>query len=274
MRYRIAADSSSNLPAGPELVTVPMKIVTDQQEFTDDHTWQAEQMAAFFAQYKGRSGTSCPNVGDWLEAFGEAEGVFALCLTSNLSGCYNAAVQAKASYEETHPGRRVCCLDSLSTGPEMALVVEKLQGLIRQGLDFDTIEQEIRSYMEKTHLMFLLSSLNNMARNGRVSALTAKAVGLLGIRILGQASREGTLEPLQKCRGQEKGLEALLQQMQQRGFRGGKVRIAHCQNAQGAQSFARLVQQAFPDCDISIGRTTALCSFYAEAGGIMVGFEG
>ncbi len=274
MRFRIAADSSCNLPGGPELVTVPMKIVTDGQEFIDDQSWQPEQMAAYLAQYKGRSGTSCPNVADWLDAFGEAEGVFALCLTSNLSGCYNAAVQAKASYEETYPGRRVCCLDSLSTGPEMALVVEKLQQLIARGLEFDAIEQEIRSYMRSTHLMFLLSSLNNMARNGRVSALTAKAVGLLGIRILGRASEEGTLEPLQKCRGQEKGLQAMLQQMQQMGFRGGKVRIDHCQNEEGAQAFALLVQQAYPGCDISVGTTTALCSFYAETGGIMVGFEG
>ncbi len=274
MRYVITADSSCNLPSGPELVTVPMKIVTDQREFVDDASWQSDEMRAYFTQYKGRSGTSCPNVGDWLEAFGQAEGVFALCLTSNLSGCYNAAVQAKADYEEHHPGRQVCCLDSLSTGPEMALVIEKLQELIRQGLAFDAIEQQIRSYMARTHLIFVLSSLDNMARNGRVSQLTAKAVGLLGIRILGQASTEGTLEPLQKFRGQDKALQAMLTQMQQQGFRGGKVRIAHCQNEAGAQKFAQLVAQAYPGCDISVGQTTALCSFYAEPGGIMVGFEG
>ncbi len=273
MKYKIAVDSSCNLPAGPELFVVPMKIVTEDREFVDDATWQADQMQDFLAHYKGRSGTSCPNVAEWLEAFGEAEGIFALCLTGNLSGCYNAAVQAKASYEEQHPGCRVCCLDSLSTGPEMALIVEKLRELIEAGLDFDTIEREIRSYMERTHLIFLLASLNNMARNGRVSALTAKAVGLLGIRILGRASAEGTLEPLQKCRGQEKGLQALVQQMQQQGFRGGRVRIAHCRNLQGAETLAQMLQGAFPGCDVTICQTSALCSFYAEPGGLMVGFE-
>ncbi len=273
MKYKIAVDSSCNLPAEQGLSVVPMKIVAEDREFVDDASWQAEEMRDFLAHYKGRSGTPCPNVADWLEAFGEAEGVFALCLTSNLSGCYNAAVQAKASYEEQHPGRRVCCLDSLSTGPEMALIAEKLRELIEAGLDFDAIQQEIRSYMERTHLLFLLASLNNMARNGRVSALTAKAVGLLGIRIMGRASTEGTLEPLQKCRGQEKGLQALLQQMQQQGFRGGKVRIAHCQNAQGAGALARMVEEIFPGCDISVCPTTALCSFYGETGGLLVGFE-
>lgn len=276
MSYKIAMDSSSNIldMAGVDFASVPLKIVTDGREFTDDEALDLDGMLDYLSAYKGRSGTSCPNVGEWLDAFGDAEGVFALAITGTLSGCYNACVQAKAVYEETHPGRKVCCLDSLSTGPEMAIIAEKLEELIGAGKDFDTIETEIREYMKTTHLMFTLESLNNMARNGRVSPLVAKACGLLGIRVLGQASAEGTLQPLHKCRGEAKALRMMVEEMKAKGYRGGKVRVVHCRNQKAAETFIGLLKAEFPGCDVTLGKTTALCGFYAEIGGVMVGFEG
>lgn len=275
MTYKIVTDSSANLLAfsGVDFESVPLKIVADEREFVDDAALDLPAMLDYLDGYKGRSGSACPNVGEWVESFGEAEGVFAITITSNLSGCYNAAVQAKTVYEESHPDRRVCVLDSLSTGPEMVLVIEKLQELMDAGCDFDTIEREVREYMTRTHLMFTLECLNNMARNGRVSPIVAKAAGLLGIRILGQASAVGTLEPLHKCRGEAKAIATLLQEMKEKGYKGGKVRVAHCYNPNAAESFIRQLKAEYPDCDVTVGPMTALCSFYAERGGLMAGFE-
>jgi len=250
-----------------------LKIVTDQREYIDNGELPLGQMLAYLESYKGRSGTSCPNVGDWLEAIADADHTFIITITSGLSGCFNSAIQAKAVYEEAHPDRKVCVLDSLSTGPEMILIAEKLAEYSRNGMEFDDAEKAIRQYMTHTHLLFSLASLNNLARNGRVSPLVAKASSLLGIRVVGKASDEGTLQPMQKCRGESKALTAIVKDMQDLGFTGGKVRIAHCCNAQGAESLKTLISNQYPMCDITIAQCTGLCSFYAEKGGILVGFE-
>ena len=275
MKCKIVTDSSVNLFSMEDVdfSSVPLKIITDSREFTDDQKLDLDEMLTYLASYKGRSGTSCPNIHEWLEAFGDADAVFALTITSSLSGCYNAAVQAKEQYEAAYPGRRVCCLDSLSAGPELALIAEKLRELIHSGKSFEQIEAEIRSYMKRTHLIFTLESLNNMAQNGRVSPLVAKACGLLGIRIVGQASDEGTLQPLHKSRGIAKALKIMLSEMKKKGYEGGRLRLVHCKNEPAAQEFLKLVKEEFPDSDASIGKMTALCSFYAETGGIMIGFE-
>lgn len=275
MNYKIVADSTADLLTvnGVDFASVPLKIVTDEREFSDDANLDRDEMLEYLASYKGHSGTSCPSVGDWLEAFGEAEGIFTVAISSGMSGSYNASVQAKTVYEDTHPDRRVCCLDTLTAGPEMVLIVEKLVELIGQGKDFDTIEAEIRAYMHSTHLVFVVESLNNMAKNGRVSHLIAKACGLLGIRILSRASEEGTLQPLHKCRGEKKVLPAMLKEMVDRGFRGGKVRIAHCANPNAAEAFAAMLKEEFPGTDVTVGETRGLCSFYAERGGLLVGYE-
>lgn len=276
MNYIIAADSSANLRSfdGAHFASVPLKIVTSEKEYVDDAALDTAAMLADLAAYNGKSGTSCPNVGEWVDAFGDAEAVFGIAITSNLSGSYNALVQAKEVYEEQYPDRKVCTLDSLSTGPEMALVVEKLKELIDLGLTFEEVEAQIREYMQKTHLLFMLESVDNLAKNGRVSPLVAKAVGFLNIRIVGRASDVGTLQQLHKCRGEKKGMETLLAEMKALGFQGGKVRIAHCCNPTCAQAMENLIRADFPDIESAIIPMTGLCSFYAESGSIMVGFEG
>ena len=275
MKYKIVADSSANLLSceGADFSCVPLKIVTDEKEYVDDASLNISAMLSDLEAYQGKSGTSCPSVGDWLEAFGDSEGVFTVSITSSLSGCYNAAVQAREIYLQNHPDRQVCCLDTLSTGPEMALIVEKLQQLVAAGLEFAEIEAQIRDYMHHTHLLFMLESMNNLAKNGRVSPLIAKAVGFLGIRIVGKASSEGTLEPRHKCRGEKKGLEMMVEELRRHDFRGGKARIAHCDNEVGALTLKRLVLERFPEADITIAPLRGLCCFYGERGCIMLGFE-
>ena len=276
MNVKIVADSSANLPAlaGIAYASVPLKILAGEKEYVDNAALDTEQMVSAMEAYQGRSSTACPSVGEWLEAFGDADYVFTIAITSNLSGSHNAAVQAKDMYEEMHPDRHVCCLDSLSTGPEMVLVAEKLVELLDAGLVFETVEAQVREYMKKTHLLFSLESMDNLAKNGRVSKVAAKAAGILGIRVVGKASDVGTLQQLHKCRGEKKALQTMLEEMVAHGFTGGKVRIAHGLNENGAKALLEVIRSAYPNIEATIVPFGGLCCFYAERGGLMVGFEG
>lgn len=275
MNIKIVADSSANLLTlpGADYESVPLKIVTDCKEYVDDCNLDVPAMLRDLLSYKGRSGSSCPNVGEWLDAFGDAEGVFTLAITRNLSGSHNSALQAKTVYEEKHPGRKVCCLDTLTTGPQLVLMAEKLRELAQKELPFEQIRTAILEYMKDLHLGFMLTSVDNLAKNGRVSPLIAKAVGFLGIRIVGRASEDGTFQQLHKCRGEKKGLESLYKEMKTCGFRGGRVRISHVYNESVAEGLKALILEEYPDCDIAVSTTGALCSFYAEKDGVLVGYE-
>ena len=271
---RIVADSSANLAVnGGSVVSVPLKIITDQKEYVDDANLNTTAMVWDLQAYTGKSSTACPSPQDWLEAFGDAPYVFCIAITSNLSGSCNAATIAKADYEVSFPDRKVCVIDSLSTGGEMELIAEKLQELIAADLSFEEIEQAIHEYQQHTGLMFMLESMQNLANNGRVNKIVAKAAGILGIRAVGKASDVGTLEPMDKCRGEKKALAALADHMVALGYDGGKMRISHCLNPAAAESLKETILAAFPDADVQIRPTGGLCSFYAEKGGMIIGFE-
>ena len=274
-QIKIVADSSADLLCleGVNYATAPLKILAGDREFVDDANLDVAEMVAWFDSYKGKSKTSCPNPGDWIEAFDGADRVFCVTITSGLSGSYNAACVAQQMYESENPGKKVYVIDSLSAGPELVLLIEKLKQWIGEGKSFGDICEQIEYYKKSTGLVFMLASLKNFAANGRVSPAVAKIAGMLGIRIVGKASTQGTLEPMDKSRGEARALEAIMKHMTEEGLQTGKVRIAHCENPQAAQKLAALVKQTFPQAEATIHTLRGLCSYYAEKGGLLIGFE-
>ena len=276
MNYKIVADSSSNVfgLSGVDYAHVPLKILNQGVEYVDVPGLDVFGMLDAMKASREGSSTSCPNVYEWKEAFGDAEAVFAVTITSNLSGAYAAARTAAEDYMEEHPGRRVSVIDTLSVGPEAHLVLDKLVELMAQGLEFDEIDKQVRDYLKTTRLCFSLESIENLARNGRCSMAVAKLVGVMGIRIVGRASDEGTLQQLHKCRGEKKALLAVFDEMKSRGYCGGKVWIDHCLNLNAAMTLKDLIRSEFPDSVVKVGTCMGLCSYYAEHGGLLIGYEG
>ena len=275
MSFRLVADSSSNLFSFPEadFDFVSLKINCEDQEFIDTPELDIAKMNAFLKESRSRSGSSCPNVSDWLASFGDANEIFAVAITSSLSGSYAAAKNAAEEYMTEHPERKVCVIDSLSAGPELQLLIEKIHELDKKGLSFEETEQAARNYLKKTRLAFTLKSLNNLAKNGRVSVAVATLAGVLGIQLVGAASEEGTLQPLHKCRGEARSLACVFETMKEAGYAGGKAVISHCLNLPAAEKLKELICRVFPDASVRLVPTGGLCSFYAETGGLLVGYE-
>ncbi len=271
---KIVADSSSNVYKLKDTAysCVPLKVNIGSTEYTDTIDADVSAMTQELKTTNEKTSTSCPNIFDWQESFAGADNIFALTITSKLSGSYASCVNAKNQFCEANPNTKIHIIDTLSTGPEMKLIIEKLEELIKKNLDFETIIEKIEDYRKNTHLFFCLESLINLARNGRVSPAVARIAGILGIRVVGKAT-DGTLEPLSKPRGEKKAIIQLYESIKTTGYHGGKIRIAHCENEPFAQSLKEMILKDFPDADIEITACGVLCSYYAESGGVLVGVE-
>ena len=276
MSYVIISDSSSDLitHTAENYSCVPLKIITDNKEYVDDADLNLGEMIEDLKKYKGKSRSSCPNAEDWLSAMQGYDTVFCVTITSGLSGSNNTANIALKEYLDENPDAKGYVVDSLSAGPEVALLVEKLATLLGEGLDFETAKTKIEEYKATTHLTFCLESLRNLANNGRVSGAVAKIAGILGIRIVGVASLEDTLEVCEKARGAEKALSSLIKNIESNGYCGGRMRIHHCRALGNANAVADRIRERYPDAEIIMHETGALCSFYAEEGGLLIGYEG
>ena len=272
MKYSIVVDSSANLVKEEGIKSVPLKIIAGDHEFYDDAKLDVEAMANYMSSYKGRSQTSCPNVNEYLEAFDEDEYIFALAISSKLSGSYNAGRLAVEQYLEAHPERHAYIFDTLSTGPSMKMYVDKIKECAETGMSFEEIIETVENYKNETDILYSLESLNNLANNGRVSKIVASGAGLLGIRIIG-GSDGGAIKAKFKIKGEKRTLNKMFEDMQELGYRGGKVYIDTCFNEDAAKEMESKIHAIYPDAFVKIGLCGGLCSFYAEKGGVIVAFE-
>ena len=274
VKYQIVSDSASDLLelADINFSTVPLHIVVDGTDFADDARLSVPNLLDKLRNGKS-STTACPSPDDWITAFHDADRVFCVTITSGLSGSYNSAVIAKDIYEEKHPDRKVYIIDSLATGSKMVMLCEKLRELVLAGHDAEEIYRQIKEYNEHCFLYFALASLDNLAKNGRVSPILAKGIKILGIRIVGTASTEGMLEPLSKCRGDKRSIPAIIEFMKEKGYQGGRVVITHNGNHEAAMELKRQLKTTFGTRSGEIHRTRGLCSYYAEPGSIMLAFD-
>lgn len=275
MKRKIVADSSCDMWElnGIDFAVAPITISTDNKHYVDNQELDVHLMSEELAKYKGVSHTACPSVGSWLDCYEGYDEVFVVTLTGAMSGTYNSAMTAKGIYEEENENVKVHVFDSLSTGPEMRLLIEKLKEMIEEDLPFEEIVEKGQDYLNHSRLFFALKSLHNFAMNGRVSKAVASAIGVLNISIFATASEEGTIQQISKCRGEKKVVKSMIEHLENAGYHGGKVRISHADNLKLAHNVRDKILELYPNADIIVYPMGGLCTYYAEIGGLLVGCE-
>lgn len=275
MKRKIVADSSCDMWElnGVDFAVAPITISTDNKHYVDNQELDVHLMSEELAKYKGVSHTACPSVGSWLDCYEGFDEVFVITLTGTMSGTYNSAMTAKGIYEEENENVKVHVFDSLSTGPEMRLLIEKLKEMIEEDLPFEEIVEKGQDYLNHSRLFFALKSLHNFAMNGRVSKAVASAIGVLNISIFATASEEGTIQQISKCRGEKKVVKSMIEHLENAGYHGGKVRISHADNLKLAHNVRDKILELYPNADIIVYPMGGLCTYYAEIGGLLVGCE-
>ena len=277
--FRIIADSSCDLTGldhiSPDILfgRAPLRVIVDDVEYVDTYDLDTRAMMDAVYGFKGKTGSACPSPEEYAELCRDVDEAYIVTISSNLSGSYNSAVLARDLVLAEFPEKKIHVFDSLSAGPELSLIVEKIARLASSGLAFEDVVSQVQEYMTHTALLFQLNSLENLTKNGRVSKMAGMTAKLLGIRMIGIASAVGTVEPLHKSRGTEKTYSLVLQEMRERGFSGGRVVLGHAFQPAGAEMMRQMILKEFPTADITVMPLSGLCCYYAEEGGLLVGFE-
>ncbi len=277
MKWRIISDSSCDIfdldhkPNDLYFSTVPFVITVDDRDYVDDDTVDVNELVSAMLMSK-KSFTSCPSPAEWIREFGEEGDVFAVTISANLSGSYNSACTAKQMVLEEDPDRKIEILNSRGTGPSLNMIIHKLRDLILQGLTFEEVCQRIHEYMEDHKLIFALSSYHNLVNNGRMPKIAGIVLGHLGLWGVGIASEEGTIKMKKIAKGGKRTLQVIMNDFKERVANKGCIVISHCNNEEFAANLRKAVMSIYPDMEVRIMNTRGLCSYYAEQGGIIVGF--
>lgn len=278
MKWKILTDSGSNireidnLPENTAFDLIPLILHVESKDFVDEPTLNIEELLTAMAN-ASTSSSACPAPGAYAEKFEGAENVICFTISSELSGSYNSAELGKTIALEKNPDANIHIFDSRTAGGEIDMLVYKALKLIEEGKEYEEVIAALNAYHKGTHTGYMLQSIENLVKNGRVSKMVGSLVGLLNINLIGMRSLEGKIEMSNRARGEKRALKTFVNEIYEQGYNGKHIEIGHVQNESLAQRMADMIREKHPDAEINIRPNSGLCSFYAEKSGLIAGFE-
>ena len=279
MEWKIVVDTACDfreIPNKAENVIyerVPFSLQIEDKVFVDTLDLDIDKMMEEMYASSEPARSACPSPEAYLAAYRGAKNVIVLTLTGAMSGSYNSAVIGEKMLKEENKDVNIHIIDTLSAGGENDLYLLKINELIKEGLSFDEVVSEMKKYQENSKLIFVLEKVDNLVKNGRLNKLAATGVGLLNMRMVGEASDEGTLHLLHKVRGEKKAVSTVVDEMIKAGYKGGRVVVTHRNNEDICKKIQDKLREKFLNIEFMIVPTSGICSFYGEEGGMLLGYE-
>ena len=202
----------------------------------------------------------------------DADHIYAVTLSAELSGSYNSAELGKSLLLEEKPGRKIHVFNSRSASVGETLIGMKIQECEEAGYSFEKVIKTVNAYIEEQHTFFVLDNLETLRKNGRLSKVKALVASAFKIKPVMGSTDEGAICQLDQARGINKALVKMAQQIVEKTENSGSkvLAISHCNCKEKAQLLQKALLERMPVKDVVILDTAGVSSMYANDGGVIV----
>ncbi len=279
MGFKIVVDSCCDLTGqmlkDPHFVKVPLTIRSNGSSFIDNETFDQADLLWAMKQSDDAPATACPSPQSYLDAYqgpGD-EDVYVVTLSALLSGSHNSAEQARMLMEEDHPNKNVYVFNSCSASSGEVLVALKVRELAESGAPFKHVVREVEQFIYQMQTMFVLETLENLRKNGRLTRLQSVITGALKIKLLMAATPEGEICKLGQMLSMKQALSKMVDHMANDPAHAGRtLAICHCNCLDRAFQVKAMAEQRCKFAHILILEAGGITSVYANDGGIVTAY--
>lgn len=277
MSYKIVVDSCGELPErckkDSHFESVPLVLDIDGHFVVDDDTFDQVDFLKRVAESPNCPKSSCPSPERYMEAYDcDAENVYAVTLSAELSGSYNSAELGKRLYEEEKGEKNIYVFNSRSASVGETLIALKIEECEKAGMSFPEIIETVEDYIEMQHTYFVLESLEALRKNGRLSNLKAFVANALNIKPVMGSTPQGTICQLDQARGVNRALKKMIDYIVENLKDPAEkvLAISHCNCPERAELVKKAILDRVSVKEIIILDTAGVSSLYASDGGIIV----
>ena len=277
MSYKIVMDSCGELPESYKkdghFERVPLTLDIDGHLVVDDETFDQADFLKRVAASPNCPKSSCPSPHRYMEAYTcDADHVYAVTLSAELSGSYNSAELGKKLYEEEYGEKKIHIFNSRSASIGETLIALKIEACEKAGMSFEDVIATVDAYIADQHTYFVLESLEALRKNGRLSNLKAFVANALNIKPVMGATPQGTICQKDQARGVNRALKRMADYVAEEIKNPAEkiVAISHCNCPERAQFVKEEIAKRVSVKDFLILDTAGVSSLYASDGGIIV----
>ena len=277
MSFRVVVDSCGELTQEMKdsgcFINVPLTIMLDDYHIVDDETFDQADFLKRVEEYPDCPKTSCPSPEKYMESYRcDADHIYAVTLSANLSGSYNSAVLGKNLYEEEYGDKPIYVFDSHSASIGQTLIALKIAECEEAGMTFEQVVETVEQLITDQVTYFVLESLEALRKNGRLSGMKALVATALNIKPYCGATPEGTIFQVGQARGIKKALSKMVDVFvaELKNSEEKIVAISHCNCFERAMDVKRMIEAKITPKKIIVLDTRGISSTYASDGGIIV----
>ena len=278
MSFKIIVDSCCDLTGtmlkDPCFVKVPLTIRVENSSFVDDASLDRSDLLWAMKQSEDAPKTACPSPQSYLDAYRcQADDVYVVTLSALLSGSYNCAEQARVLMEEDQPEVNVHVFNSCSASAGEVLIARRIYELASSGMPFKHVVREVEQYVYEMQTLFVLETLENLRKNGRLTKLQSVITGALKIKLLMGATPEGEICKLGQALTMKQALTKMVDRMANDPAHEGKVlAISHCNCLERAFQVKKMLEDKCQLSEVVIVDAKGITTVYAYDGGIVIAY--
>ena len=277
MKYKLVIDSCGELldrwKTDEKFESVPLTLTVGNEDIVDDESFNQAEFLEKVAQCPECPKSSCPSPEKYRQAFDcDAEHVYAITLSANLSGSYNSAVLGRNLLLEDKPEKKVHVFNSCSASAGETLIAMKIEECEEAGMEFEQIVETVEEYIQSQNIYFVLENLETLRKNGRLSNIKAFVASALKIKPVMNGTPEGTIVQLDQARGINKALVKMVDYVVENAKDSANkvLAITHCNCASRAEIVKEEILKRIEVKDVVVLDTAGVSSMYANDGGIIV----
>ena len=277
MSYKIIIDSCGELTEemkkSGDFETASLQIDVGGHHIVDDEIFDQADFLKKIRESEECPKSSCPSPERYMEEYHcEAEHIYAVTLSAELSGSYNSAVLGSNLLNEEKPGRQIHVFNSRSASVGQTLIAMKIQECEEAGYSFEKVIETVDAYIAGQHTFFVLDNLETLRKNGRLSKAKALVASALKIKPVMGSTDEGSICQLDQARGMNKALVKMAEQIvaKTQNSETKTLAISHCNCHERAVLLRNALQERMNVKDIVILDTAGVSSMYANDGGVIV----
>lgn len=277
MNYKIVIDSCGEFleqwKTDEHFESVPLVLTVGGENIVDDETFDQGDFLKKVAACEECPKSACPSPERYMKAFEcDADRIYAITLSSELSGSYNSAVLGKNLLLEEHPEKKIHVFNSRSASVGETLIAMKIEECEKAGLAFDETVRTVEEYISGQNTFFVLENLDTLRKNGRLSGVKALVATALKIKPVMGSTDEGTICQLDQARGMNKALVKMMEHIVAKTSDSEKkvLAICHCNCPERAEMFKEVIAEKLNPVQIVVLNTAGVSTMYANDGGIIV----
>ncbi len=276
MSYKIVVDSSCEFPkeyqGDSRFESIPFGLEVGEEQMIDDGNIVMTDFLAKIAACPTCPKSSCPSPERFMNAYNcEAEDVYVVTISGNLSGAYQSAEVGKQMYLENFGPKNIHVIDSESASCGETQIALKLVELVESGMKFEDVVAAITKFRDEMNTYFVLDNLETLRKNGRLTGIKALVASTLNIKPV-MGAEKGTIIQHGQSIGTKKALVKMVERLASDLKEGEKkiAYVANCNCPDRAEFVKKLIEEKTSCKAVVVTKTAGLSSLYANDGGIIV----